>query len=382
MKNKKTIIIIGCVAAGVVIAFLAARCYVGSKIKPGKFQAESVQATEPQGVGRAGVQTITESYEAVGTVRPRTESRIEAQVSAQIIDVKVNPGDKVVKGQLLVALDNRQFLSRLDQAKQGLQAAVAGEKQAGQAVIAAEAAFSQAESAFKRTQTYFASQAATSQDMEQAESAFLQAQAGLKRAKEGLKGAQAGIKQAGEVVKEAQIALDYTRVVAPQSGEVLKRLAEPGDLAVPGKPLLILQTAGALRLEAFVREGLIARVKTGTVLEVVIETLDTTMSATVDEIIPYADPQTRTFLVKASLPETPGLYPGMFGTLLIPVQERRVVVIPSRAIRRVGQLELVSVREDDIWKTRYIKTGRTFGEDVEVLSGLSGKETIGVEEPQ
>jgi multidrug efflux pump subunit AcrA (membrane-fusion protein) len=110
-----------------------------------------------------------------------------------------------------------------------------------------------------------------------------------------------------------------------------------------------------------------------------LRTLNQRVDATVEEIIPYADPQTRTFLVKAALPTLQGLYPGMFGKLLIPVEEHKVVLVPRVAVRRVGQLELIYVKEDEAWHTRYIKTGQAHDTHVEVLSGLAGGETIGWE---
>ncbi len=335
----------------------------------------SASAQSPDTV-QAQKETVVDWYEAVGTVRPHTEARIEARITAQVMDVKVRPGARVEKGELLVSLDSRQFQSRLDQAGQGLKSARAGKKQAAQAVASAEAAFSRAQAQYKRIRTYFNSQAATEQQLEEAKAAYLQAKAELRRSREALEGTQAGIEQAQEMVKEAEIALGYTRIQAPAAGEVLQRLVDPGDLALPGKPLLILQTQGSLLLEAYVREGLIGKVRTGMKLEVALKTLDKTTQGTVEEIVPYADPQTRTFLVKAALPPMKGLYPGMFGKLRIPVQESRVVMIPQEAVRKVGQLELVSVKTNGDWQTRFIKTGRALGEKVEVLSGLNGGETL------
>jgi RND family efflux transporter MFP subunit len=299
---------------------------------------------------------------------------------AQVLEVNVSPGESVEKDQVLVVLDSRQFESRLDQARKGLKSAVAGKKQAEQSVAAARAAFSQARADYQRIKTYYESQAATEQQLEAARSAYLQAEAGLRRAREGLSGSDAQIEQAREVVREAEISKDYTTLRAPEAGEVLKRMVEPGDLALPGKPLLILQTTGNLRLEAYVREGLIKSVQVGEKLPMEIRTLEERVEATVEEIIPYADPQTRTFLVKAAVPSRPGIYPGMFGKLLIPVREHPVVLIPETAVRKVGQLELVTVKVPDGWQSRFIKTGRTIDDKVVVLSGLSGDETIGVGE--
>ncbi len=346
----------------------------------GWFTNGSWAETAVTSVGEASIQTITDWYEAVGAVRPRTEVRVEAQITARILKVMAGAGDKVKKGQLLISLDNRQLLSKLDQAKLGLKSAGAGKKQARQSVAAAEAAFKQARADYERTKKYFQSQAATSQQLERAEAAFLQAKAGLSRTKEALSGSGAGIRHAEEVIKEAKIALGYTQLKAPEDGEVLKRLVDPGDLAGPGKPLIVLQTAGSLRLEAHVREGLIQKALVGASLQATISALGKTLPSTVEEVVPYADPKTRTFLVKVSIPPTPGLYPGMFGKLLIPIREHPVVVIPESAVQKVGQLEMVWVKEGEEWKRRYIKTGKKIGASLEVLSGLNGGEILGVEE--
>jgi len=366
---------VGIAAAGLVIGWWISG---GEKISPETQVSNAAAAPAPPQTASAQRETITEWYEAVGTVRPRTETRIEAQVTAQVIDVKVRSGNKVNRGDLLVTLDNRQFMSRLDQAKQGLKSAEAQEKQARQAVASAQAAFEQAASAYNRTRTYFDAKAATAQEMEGAESNYRQAEAELARAKESIAGANAGIRQAREVIREAEIAMGYTRITAPDSGEVLRRMVEPGDMAMPGKPLLTLQTEGTHRLEAQVREGLISRVAKGETLMVEITTLNRVAEAVVEEIVPYADPQSRTFLVKSGLPAMPGLYPGMFGKLRVPAETHEVVTIPTAALRKVGQLELVTVKVNGQWATRYIKAGRSFDGRIEVLSGLDGGETVGV----
>ena len=349
------------------------------KIEPGRFEGGKGPEISPQNTAQVQTTRIMEWYEAVGTVRPRTEASIDAQVTAQVLDVKVSPGNTVTKGQLLISLDSRQLKSRMDQAQQALKRAIAGKKQAQQAIAAANAAFKQADADYQRVQKYYASQAATAQELERAEATFLQARAEAERSREGLSAAQAHIRQAEAVVKESKIALGYSQIKAPESGVVLKRFVEPGDLALPGKPLLTLRTAGSLRLEAYVREGLIGQVTPGNQLPVNLHALGQTVDATIEEIIPYADPQSRTFLVKAALPALEGLFPGMFGKLLIPVEAHQVVIVPQVAVRRVGQLELIYVKEGGAWHTRYLKTGQMLDTNVEILSGLKGDETIGWE---
>jgi len=376
MKTKKWMLIP--LIGGLVIA--AAIFWVwlfsGEKIQPGMITPEKTPATETADTVSAKIETVTEWYDAVGTVQPRTQARIEAQVSAQVTDVRVNAGDTVTAGALLLTLDDRQMQARLAQAAQSLESAIARKEQARQAVNAAQAAFSEAESAYQRIKKFFASDAATEQDLEQVRSKYLQAKAALKRARDGLSGTSAGVRMAEEMVKEAKVGLGYTEIKAPAGGKVLKRLVDPGDLAMPGKPLLLLKTAGGLRLESYVRESLIQRIQPGSKLRVELNTLQKTVASEVEELIPYADPQSRTFLVKSRLPDMAGLYPGMYGKLRIPYKQVELVLIPRSAVYEVGQLELVMVKTDAGWKRRYIKTGNVYGDKIEVLAGLSGNEIL------
>jgi RND family efflux transporter MFP subunit len=319
-------------------------------------------------------------HEAVGTVRARTDVNVEAQVTGRVLEVLVRPGDKVASGDRLVVLDGRASQARLDQARQARQSAGSMIAHARDGLASAKAAFAKAEATYKRMKQLGEQRVVTPEEVEQAESAYLQARAALGQAEEGVAVALSRGREADEVVQEAEIGLDHTTIVANESGEVARRLAEPGDLAFPGKGLLVLQTGESLRLEAMVREGLIGRVRVGDTVRVAVSALGQgeTLEAVVDEMEPLADPATRSFLVKARLPEVPGLYPGMFGRLFVPLGQREAVLVPEAAVTRVGQLETVMVRQGDAWRAVHVRTGSRAGDRVEVLSGLSGGETLGV----
>ncbi len=375
---KKILVPLAGMAILVVLLMFMTGVFSSGKIEPGHVES-TVSAPAPPATDTARVEEITEYYEAVGTVRPRTETQIEAQVTGRILQYHVGPGAKVEKGQVLIQLDSSQLNSQVEEATQGLVSARSMREQAKQALEQAKAAFVEAEKAFNRVKTYFASEAATQQDLERAESAYLQARAGVRQAEDGIKGAQAGVSRAQKVVDQRKIAKGYTTIIAPTSGEVVKRLAEKGDIAWPGKPLLLLQTRGQLRLEAVVREGLISQVHIGAPLEIAIDAMDMVVEGAVEEIVPSADPVTRTFLVKVGLPEVQGMFPGMFGRLLLPTNTRSVVAVPRGAVVRTGQLEMVVIQEQGVWKKVFVKTGMALESDrVEILSGLKGDETIGV----
>jgi len=347
-------------------------------IPPGRKEAPKGEVP-PERTAKALVENVTEFYESVGTVRPKAETRVESQVMAKVLDVNVRPGERVTKGQTLVRLDSRQDESRLGQTEQALLSAKSRREQMEQARIAAKAELDRAEAAFRRTKTYFEAEAATAQDMEQAEAAYRQAKARLEQAEKAMNEADAGVRQAVKAVEEGQIALGYTKVTAPEAGEVVRRLVEPGDLAAPGKPLLMLQTRGKLRLEALIPETLIGKIRIGTPLELKIDALDRLTTGTVEEVVPSADPMTRAILVKVALPEGDDVFPGMFGRLLLPIKERSVVLIPKKALRRIGQLEVVTAELGGRWQQIFVTTGKVMGDKVEVLSGLKGDETIALE---
>jgi HlyD family secretion protein len=381
MNYKKWIIlplILCLIILAVVIFFLI---YSKKDMPSQSFGPEKTLVAPHVKTAQAETSTVTEWYDAVGTVQPGTQARIEAQISGQVRAVFVNAGDKVTTGELIVRLDDRQMQSGLAQARQQLKTAVSRMEQARQAVKGAEAAFEEAQSAYERINHFMEVEAATQQDLEQARSRYLQAEAGMKRSEDVFSESRAGVRMAEELVSEAKITLSHTEITAPSDGVVLKRLVDPGDMAMPGKPLVLLRTAGGLRLEAHVREGMVGKIYPGSTLSVDLPALQQTVDARIAELIPYADARTRTFLVRADLPDVPGLYPGMYGKLRVPYREIDIVLIPEKTIDRVGQLELVMVKTTDGWKRRYIKTGNHYGEKVEVLSGLVGNETLKIREP-
>lgn len=377
-KAVRLLSILAGIGALLLLMLYMAGVFTTGKIQPVRKEAPA-RDVPPRQTARASIETVTEFYESVGTVKPKAETRVESQVMGKVLEIAVRPGAQVTKGQVLVRLDSREYEARLEQAVQALSSARSRRQQMEQAGIAAKAELDRAEAAFNRTRTYLEAKAATLQDMEQAEAIFRQARARLEQAEKAMTEADAGIQQAAKAMEEARIALGYTTIQAPEAGEVVRRLTEPGDLATPGKPLLLLQTRGKLRLEAFIPESLIRRIRLGTTLDLKIDALDRVTSGTVEEVVPSADPMTRTILAKVALPEENDVFPGMFGRLLIPVKETRVVLIPKKALRRIGQLEVVTAQVGGRWQEIFVTTGKVMGDKVEVLSGLKGDEAVALE---
>ena len=108
-----------------------------------------------------------------------------------------------------------------------------------------------------------------------------------------------------------------------------------------------------------------------------IDALDKRYDGVVDEIVPSADPGSRTFLVKISLTVDAGLYPGMFGRLLIPIGQIEKIYIPIAAVTQVGQLDFVIVKTEQGAVRRYVRLGqRGSDERIAVVSGLKAGEQV------
>ena len=330
-----------------VIAWLAG--VFGEKVEPGRVERDQrlVANREFDDVHEIQKETIEES---IGTLKAASRSVLSAKVLATITEIRVTAGDQVEAGDLLIALDDAEFARRLDQARQG--------------VASAEATREQAERAFERAERLRERDAISSAEFDRFDRDVRVARAEESRARQAL--------------AEAEVMLSYTSIRAPKPGRVVDRLAEAGDTARPGEPLLVLYDAASLRLEAPVSEQRAVELRVGQKLTAIIDAVGREFETTVDEIVPQADAPSRSFLVKASLPQDEDLYEGMFGRLLIPAGVRRHLCLNTDAIVRIGQLEFVDVvTETGELERRLIKTGALgMPGRTEVLSGVNAGERV------
>ncbi len=191
---------------------------------------------------------------------------------------------------------------------------------------------------------------------------------------------QARHQVAEAAVVEARAQLTHTKVVAPFDGVITRRLADVGDLASPGRPLVEIEDPAHLRFELDVPEALIDRIQMGAVLPVRMGNPALELRGTVSELAPVADAASRTFRVKLDLPVTPGVRAGQFGRVAVPTSEAQVLQVPSTAVVRRGQLEFVYAADQGRVSLRLIRTGRVFGPVSEVVTGLRAGEKV-VEKP-
>ena len=319
---------------------------------------------------------VAETYEAMGTIRPLTESDVHSQITAKVIEVLISAGDSVKQGELLIRLDNREVLNKLEQAKEGLAIAERGVKQVLKTDEELTAEYNQTESDYNRSAKLFKEGIHSRKEFDQAKTAYLKIKAQLGLSQQRVFSAKASLRQAEQIVHEAEIYAGYASILATDSGTIIRREVEPGDLATPSKTLLTIQTGSTLRLEAGVRESLISKVQIGMSLPVKIGSDNITLTGIVEEIEPYANAKTRSFLVKVGIPVTPGVFPGMFGRLLIPLDIQPAILIPAEAVTRIGQLESVNLLDGDTPKKIFVTTGSLQNGKIEILSGLQDGDKI------
>ena len=306
----------------------------------------------PAGADTAPVVVMTRgrTESAVGTVEAARQTTIAGRILSRVVRLDVDAGQRVEEGEVLALLDDTDLRERLEQAR-----AVLGARQAN---------LDQATEELARAEQSAAHAAASELE--------------VIRARNALRAAEADLHGAQRSVQEAEIVLGYTEVRAPFAGIVIDRVAELGDTVTPGQPLLTMYDPTRMQLVASVRESLTAELEVGQKVGAEIESIGLRCEAEVAEIVPEASAQSRSFLVKVTGPCPPGVYPGMFGRIHVPVGEERVLAVTSDAVRRVGQLDLVVVvRDDGTCARRSVRLGRTLEKGlVEVLSGLSEGERV------
>ncbi len=354
--------------------------FASGLIGPEDEVAVKSESPEPARVAEAKLTKVHDWYEAIGTIRSSTLTKLESRITARIEEILVRPGQEVSKGELLIKLNDELQRSRLEQVEDQVQASQKEKMQAFKQLDRAKAVYNQTKSQYNRIKEYKKADAATEKDLEDARSAYLQAEAALKSARYAFAAAEHRLSRVKEKLKEARIFLSYASIKSPISGEIVKKMADSGDLASPGKPLISIQNRQDLRLEAWVREGVIANVQVGNSYQVQIPALQEVCRAEIVEIVPQADPGSRKILIKAALPDIKNVYSGMFGRLHLPVEARQAVLVPKQAVMEIGQLDLVRIKTEQGWESVLVTTGQEFDNYIEVLSGLSGQEKIALVE--
>jgi RND family efflux transporter MFP subunit len=272
--------------------------------------------------------------EVVGTVRSSREATIAPLVSGTVAEVRVHLGSVVRAGEILVRLSADEFEARLDQTRAG--SVLAGQERSRAVALKAAGAI-------------------TAAQYDAAVSRW-----GAARAQEA----------------EASALAERKVVRAPFAGIVTAKMITVGEAALPGRPLLVLESREPSRFEAQVPDAVSEALAVGRSLPVRIDGLERELEGRIAELHPSSDDTTRSRLVKLDLPRTPGLRSGQFGRLLLGSGQAPAVTVPAGAVVRRGQLETVFIVDAGVARLRLVRCGRERDGRVQIASGLSGGEML------
>ena len=320
----------------------------------GSHEAELAEAElAPVSVALASIERSTEAkaIEVRGTVQPTRQASLSSRVMGPVVAVKVRSGDKVRAGQTLVEIQAETSDGQL--------------AQAGGALAQTKAALALAERNYTRFEALHAESAASDLELDMAKMQYEQA-----------KGA---VTQAEGAVQAATSVAAESVVKSPFAARVVRTRVEVGDLAAPGRPLVLVESREGQQIWLNVREADIQRLAIGDELAVRIDARPElgSVTGTIREIEPSADSTTHTTTVKVDLGQLQ-VPSGLSGRAAITGDAGDRLFAPSTAVHRRGGLELVVVRAaDGTARTRAVTTGVELDDGrVEILSGLDENDQV------
>lgn len=278
-----------------------------------------------------------ETYAA--TIGSERSAEIATRMSGTVIEVPVDVGSRVRAGQVVIRLDAADVTAR---------------------VSSVRARLDLAERSLERMTSLAGDGAASQHELDQATAAA--------------EGARAGM-------LEAQAQEAYAVVRAPFDGVVTSRSVNPGDLAVPGSPLLTIVAPNALKVVAELPAQRSGGLTPGDVVGVRVAGLDGTWPARLTRVVPALQSGSRTFRVEATPIDTwPGVVPGAYARIVLIEAGEGPRWLPADAIVERGQLRGVYALDGDTLRLRWIRLGQSRDGAVQLLAGPNSQLTV-VREP-
>ena len=225
---------------------------------------ESVQVAVEKVIRR----TIIETVSASGKVYPEDERKVSSDVSGEVVEMYVEEGDSVRKGQVLAKVFADVLTSARDRAASIVNQQEAQVGNTAAAIAAFEARFAQAKLNYERQQKLFLEKVISSAEFEQSETQYLAAQADLKAAREAVKSTKAGVQSARASLTEADKNLSRTSIIAPMDGIVSLLAIKKGERVAGnsfslGTEILRVADMSKIEVRVDVGENDISKVKIG-----------------------------------------------------------------------------------------------------------------------
>jgi RND family efflux transporter MFP subunit len=353
-------------AVALSMSAVLAGCSTGSAAAPADTVHPVVVVATP-----ATMTDLVSTFDAGGVVQARTTATIAARILAPVREVRVLPGHRVRRGQVLVVLDSDDLAAGAEAAQSTATAAEQGSRAADAERQAAEASLLLTRASYHRVAGLHTRGAATAQELDDATGALRSAEARVAGATARLAQAASLVEWARAASRQAATTHAFTAITAPFDGVVTEKMVEPGNLASPGLPLLRLEETREFRLEVQVDESRVGDVRIGDYVPVALDRGRTSTLGTVIEISRSVETDARAFLVKIALSWTPDLRSGAFGRARISGPTRRGLTVLASALVRHGQVTSVFVVDQGVARVRLVRLNGT-----EVVAGLAEGETV------
>ncbi|PHI36052.1 efflux transporter periplasmic adaptor subunit [Pseudoalteromonas sp. GCY] len=285
------------------------------------------------------------------SVVAKENTLVSSRLLAELKTLNVRAGDKVTAGQLIATLDDAELKAELQRVAAQQAANSAKLEQATKQLVRNKSLNEKGLIAINQVDEW------------QATVNELQAQD----------------KALQEAYRSAEVALGYTQITAPISGKMVARLQEPGSMVSPGGAIISLFNPLQLQIEAPIRESQVKHIQLGSEIKVRIPALDISQTARVSEMVPIADSQARSFIIKLDMPLLKNVVPGMYALVELVLGEQAVIQIPTNMISKYGQLAMVEVIESGQLHKRYLRLGEETGNKTIVISGLNEGDQLAVQ---
>jgi RND family efflux transporter MFP subunit len=324
--------------------------------------------------------TLVPGYvEAGGTVSARETAVVSSRILAPVVRVLVRAGDRVRAGQPLVRLDDRALSAEQARGAAAARAAEHGRRGVDAGIAAARAGLDLARVTHERVTRLHERRSATDSELDQSAAALAAAQSRLEQATAAASQADASLESATAAATAAAVSRSWATITSPFAGLVTDTLVDPGSMAVPGAPLLRVETRGASRVEVRLDASRAMHLRAGDAVSASIEPQGReplTLQGRVAEVSRAVQPGAQTFLVKIDLPDDASVTTGTFARVRFAGRDRDALVVPRSALTTHGQLTSVFVVEGDRTRLRLVTTGSTHADLVEVTAGLVAGERV------
>jgi len=303
-------------------------------------------------VSKVGVNNNNPFLSVSGKIQASKSAELSTRIMGFVKNVHVNVGDKVSENQLLVSINNSDLQAKKAQVSAG--------------ITQTKTAFINAEKNYNRFKNLLESNSVTQKEMDDMTANYQMAKAGLEVANQ----------QKNEI--DAQF--KYSNITAPFNGIVTSKNIKKGDMANPGMTLISIENPTNFEVLAMVPESEIAQIHKETQVTVLVKSINKILQGKVAEISTSAKNTGGQYLVKVKLEKTPAnILSGMFTTIQFPIDKKNtstMVLIPVDALVKNGQLSgIYTVSQTNTAMLRWLRLGKTYGNQVEVLSGLNADES-------